>query len=415
MPYIDIATQQLRRGFPTCPTTDKHGLRWNQFSAPASDSTLIRADAANYPDGQVGVAGTRGVGNLCFLDIDSPGLAERIEQETNYKIPHTYAVQSSPVQAPYKMHFYFFQTDYLLKKFKKRVSRKNPNDRQINIAGKPFYKEMYALKGIGGGDFVVAAGNTFEKDGVRETYTIKTDAAVTPIPDWLVDWIANDFHQSQSDVGKAAHRYRSQETLKENSRPDGEIYEYAKWRISQIVGPFQLKNRKQIISPTLKLITAECRKTFEGGRSWLANPENVNRLRGKIMTTPVHEFSGYDRKRPVRVDPTVSRASGESIGGMLITPQESYPRGLIAQSLHGIRTPASSNQVRARARTALMAIGVELTNARLHRNWISRACRDVGLIFEQGYWHRGVKLTDTHPTTQQHYIYRSETETGCLR
>ena len=71
----------------------------------------------DIPHHNVGVVGKRGVGRHCFLDVDAPGVVERIEKETQHEKPQGYRVKSSPTSKPYKTHFYFKQTQYSFEKF----------------------------------------------------------------------------------------------------------------------------------------------------------------------------------------------------------------------------------------------------------------------------------------------------------
>src|SRR5207247_2248038 len=153
-----------------------------------------------YPNHNVGIVGTRGAGNLVFLDIDSDGVVERIEQQTGRTMPATYVVQSRPQSAPYKRHFYFRQTEYSVQHFTKEINVKDLT--KTNKEGKP--STLYDLKGCGGGGFVVAAWSIRENG---ERYTAIDEATpVVPIPDWLVDWIAADVKHYRSERAKSAHK-----------------------------------------------------------------------------------------------------------------------------------------------------------------------------------------------------------------
>jgi hypothetical protein len=204
--YLKIATEQLRRGFETCPVhpEEKHGVRWDQFIRPTTNLTMIMQHAEDYSDHNVGVVGKRGVGRLCFLDIDADGAVDQIEHETGHTIPMTYTVQSSPATKPYKRHYYFTQTQYSFTHFTKNFSRKDLTRTTLSRKNNVIHPEVYAVKGVGGGSYVVAAGCT-RSDG--EIYTVMHDVPVAPIPDWLIDWIRMEKTRQDSElVRKAGNR-----------------------------------------------------------------------------------------------------------------------------------------------------------------------------------------------------------------
>jgi hypothetical protein len=391
MAYLEIALEQLSRGFPTCPTESKHGVRWNQFSNPANNKSLVRVDAESYPNGNVGVVGTRGVGNLCFLDIDCMGLAERIESETGHTLPGTYTVQSSPTRAPYKRHLYFKQTECLLKHFHKRFSYKDTNDRRIDTAGRKYFHELYALKGVGRGDFVVAAGNTFVKDGVPETYTVLVDAPVQEIPDWMVGWLVAEQRKNRSETSKASRAAYEARTTNADAEtyPDEQIKAYMKWRVENLVGLLTPKNRKKMSKHVVDWVERESKMLFANGEQFLSEEKNMNKIYDRIKKAPFRKGSGFD---PIKVNNDEVAVS--DTGALVITNlRPRRPRQVMADSLKGLRTPATSEQVRLRMGEALAEIGVTLTNSANHRKWVHRACKDADLKLMAGQW---VRLRHTY-------------------
>src|ERR1035441_2192121 len=132
--YYNIATPMLERGFtvwPVKPEPEKAGeFGWNTHAYYA-DEIGHRCLAKKYPNHNAAVISKRGIGNLMFLDIDSPGVLERIEEETGQKISGiTFSVCSRPQSAPYKRHFYFRQTEYSVKKWRKE--RKDRKSTRLN-------------------------------------------------------------------------------------------------------------------------------------------------------------------------------------------------------------------------------------------------------------------------------------------
>jgi hypothetical protein len=101
------------KGFTVWPVkpeekTGEYG--WNTHAYYA-DEIVHRCLANKFPNHNAAVISRRGIGNLMFLDIDSSGVLQRIEEETGQKISGiTYSVCSRPQSAPYKRHFYFRQT-----------------------------------------------------------------------------------------------------------------------------------------------------------------------------------------------------------------------------------------------------------------------------------------------------------------
>lgn len=129
-----------------------------------------------FHDGNMsaGCVCTLGKGHLCVLDIDKDGVLAQIEAETGKQLPTTFTVQSRPEEAPYKRHYYFWQTDYSVTQLPKTVGAAVTDGR-------------YDLK-INGQ--TVAPGSLHTKTG--KPYAIMTDAEVVDMPDWLVDWVYND-------------------------------------------------------------------------------------------------------------------------------------------------------------------------------------------------------------------------------
>src|ERR1035438_5492000 len=118
--FVSIATPLVNRGFrvtPVHPETKMGAMKnWQnwQITNPAE---VLKYSTGKYANHNVGVVGKRGVGRHCFLDVDAPGVVERIENETKQTMPKGYRVKSSPMLKPYKTHFYFRQTPYSFEKF----------------------------------------------------------------------------------------------------------------------------------------------------------------------------------------------------------------------------------------------------------------------------------------------------------
>lgn len=201
--YISIAKFAVDRGFTVTPVhpLEKRAVLYGWNRHPASTLSEICQHAKDFPNHNVGIVSRRGLGNHCFLDIDAPGVVEQIEQ-SGHTIPLTYTVQSRPNSAPWKKHFYFLQTSYSLAAFKKETNVKDVSQLTISDKGNSIHPTLYDLKGVGGGGLVVAA-NSARKDG--ELYTVLHDLPVIDIPNWLVDWLAEDIHKYRSACAKERH------------------------------------------------------------------------------------------------------------------------------------------------------------------------------------------------------------------
>jgi hypothetical protein len=203
--FVAIATPLVERGFRVTPvhTETKMGVmkNWQKFQLTTIED--VRKYAKYFPHHNVGVVGKRGVGRHCFLDVDAPGVVERIENETKQTMPKGYRVKSSPRSKPYKTHFYFTQTPYSFEKFGgwEAVNSNVKDMTTLDEEGK--HPTLYDLKGIGGGSLVVGAGSVKEN---REVYTCVDDSPVPEIPKWLVDWLVKDIDKywDAVDAEKAA-------------------------------------------------------------------------------------------------------------------------------------------------------------------------------------------------------------------
>jgi hypothetical protein len=117
--FFAIAAPLIERGFrvtPVHPESKAPVLKnWpkHQITTLAELKTFVEKNP-KYVSHSVGVVGKRGPRRHCFIDIDADGVVERIEKDTGHKMPKTYTVSSRPQSAPYKRHFYFFQTAYSL-------------------------------------------------------------------------------------------------------------------------------------------------------------------------------------------------------------------------------------------------------------------------------------------------------------
>lgn len=204
--FVSIATPLVERGFrvtPVHPETKmgvmKNWQNW-QITTPAE---VLKYSKGKYANHNVGVVSKHGVGRHCFLDVDAPGVVERIESETKHEMPKGYRVKSSPKSKPYKTHFYFKQTPYSFEKFGGWDSVNSNVKDMTTIDEEGKHPTLYDLKGVGGGSLVVGAGSVKQ---TGEVYTCVDDGPVPEFPKWLVDWLVKDIDKywDAVDAEKAA-------------------------------------------------------------------------------------------------------------------------------------------------------------------------------------------------------------------
>jgi len=175
-----IAMAARSRGFPVTPLRDKRPFlhAWNRH--PLTTETEIRAAAKDCPTWDVGLVMKRKVGEPFAIDIDSPGVIERLERETQMTLPETYTVLSRPVTAPYKRHIFFRHTEY-----SDRVFTKNVN------AGE------YDLIGVGTRPLQVVSEGCVRPD----TGEVRTGNGlpISDCPDWLADWLISDCRRLKNE------------------------------------------------------------------------------------------------------------------------------------------------------------------------------------------------------------------------
>src|SRR6185369_17505963 len=172
--FRQVALKAFRAGFtwltPISPDGKQailHG--WDKYRRTNTEPE-VNALADVYPHHNVGIISKRGEGGLFIIDIDKPGLIERLRAETGRTFPSTYTCRTRPSSAPYKAHLYFTQTTYSVANFEKQQ-----------------YCGQYDLKGMGGPGYVLASGCVRGDEAIEDN-----GLPLTPIPDWLVDWLVID-------------------------------------------------------------------------------------------------------------------------------------------------------------------------------------------------------------------------------
>ena len=324
--FLAIATPLVERGFrvtPVHPETKMGVMRnWQKFQLTTIEA--VRKYAKYFPHHNVGVVGKRGVDRHCFLDVDAPGVVERIEHETKETMPKGYRVRSSPTLNRYKTHFYFTQTRYSFEKFGgwESVNSNVKDMATFDEEGK--HPTLYDLKGVGGGSLVVGAGSV-KQNG--EVYTCVDDGPVPEIPKWLVDWLVKDIEKywDAVDAEKAEklarkeseqrnHTPEERAAMRKQSLPAGfdiyleDRYTYLCWRAFQL-SSMGLRQKSLEVA-----LTELAENDIAGGKEYAQTDKGKSMIH-KLAHNPSLEpgngswFYRTKEKRPKRTSPTVSTLS----------------------------------------------------------------------------------------------------------
>jgi hypothetical protein len=196
--FFTVAMAARARGFGVTPLRDKRPIlhAWNR--QPLRTETEIRTAAKEYPKCDVGLVLKREVGEPFAIDVDVPGVVERMEQETGNTLPETYMVWTKPETAPYKRHIFFRHTRYSHSVFDKNVN-----------AGE------YDLIGTGTRALQVVSEGCVRPD----TGEVRTGNGlpIADCPDWLADWLVSDSKRLRNERAASERRRRAEvrEILKE--------------------------------------------------------------------------------------------------------------------------------------------------------------------------------------------------------
>jgi hypothetical protein len=187
--FFRVASAARARGFPVTPLRDKRPFlhAWNRH--PLTTETDIRAAAKDCPTCDVGLVLRRKVGEPFAIDVDVPGVIERLERETQMTLPETYMVWTKPETAPHKRHIFFRHTEY-----SNRVFTKNVNAGEYDLIG----VGIRALQVVSEGCVRPDTGETRTGNGL----------AIADCPDWLVDWLVSDGRRLRNEKASEARRRR---------------------------------------------------------------------------------------------------------------------------------------------------------------------------------------------------------------
>ena len=187
--FFRVAMAAHGRGFGVTPLRDKRPFlrAWNKY--PLTTETDIRAAAKDCPTCDVGLVLRRKVGGPFAIDIDSPGVVERMRLETGKTLPATYMVWTKPETAPYKRHIFFRHTEHSNRVFTKNV-----------FAGE------YDLIGVGVRALQVVSEGCIRPD-TGETRT-GNGLPIADCPDWLADWLVSDTRRLKNERTAEIRRRR---------------------------------------------------------------------------------------------------------------------------------------------------------------------------------------------------------------
>jgi hypothetical protein len=401
--YIAIARTALNRGFDVTPVhpLEKRGVLHNWNRNPTTMLSEVLQQGKDFPNYNVGIVGRRGLGNLCFLDIDAEGVIDQIERGTGRAMPLTYTVCSRPQTAPWKKHWYFRQTLYSVSKLGKESNRKDTTKWVTSTnTGLLMHPTMYDLKGVGGGGLVVAAGSV-RKDG--EVYTVVDDVPVAEFPDWLVDWLFADLAKYRSECAKerierskSVHAMPSEERIALKEMGDdsafdiseSDIYLFINWRAFQFAA-------MGIQGKILEKALAQQVETFCAGGKKLLKTDAGNRQIHKAATNKRLKFGNAsyfnrmsERKRATLVD-----------GLKLSVPQSR--KGVMIAELQRLPDHVSAKEGYRRLQNAMARKGFALDGkTKTGQKAVQEARKESGFRAEQtvdGWiWVRNKESANTH-------------------
>jgi Bifunctional DNA primase/polymerase, N-terminal len=376
--YYDIALPMLQKGLTVWPVRTEPEKAaeygWNTHAYNANE-IVHRCLANKFPNHNAAVISKRGIGNLMFLDVDSSGVLERIEKETGWKISGiTFTVCSRPQTAPYKRHLYFRQTARSLSKWRTEVNVRDISKWTVDKNGDDIHPTLFDLKGVGGGGYVVAPGSVRANE---ETYTVIDDLPVSDIPDWLVDWLANEItswnserrkEQIQHTAKVAALPKAEQTAIQKAGDPSGfkypasEMYAFMNWRAAILAS--NAVSKKNIT----RQISEELNRDFAGGKVFAASEEGKKKIRrivaSKKLGTLHYDWVG-PRKKVILQD------------GLKFSARQTR-QSLMAAAMRKFPQTVSASDGYARLRRALVGTGFDLFRGKAAEKAVAQVRKAVG-------------------------------------
>jgi hypothetical protein len=375
--YYKIAMPMREKGFtvwPVKPEPEKIGeYGWNNLAYYA-DEVAHRCLARKFPNHNAAVISRRGVANLMFLDIDSPGVLERIEEETGHKIAGiTYSVSSRP-SAPYKRHLYCRQTTYSKMKWKTENNVRDITQWVPDKNGNPSHPTLFDLKGIGGGGYVVAPGSV-RANG--EVYTVIDDLPVIDVPDWLVDWLAKEITRWNSDrrreqqehAAKVAGLSRTEQSALRNAGdasgfkyPGSEIFPFMNWRAAILARNAVSKKNIQ------RQIIEELNRDFAGAKVFTASEDGKTKIGGMVASK---------RLGTVHWDWVGPKKKASLVEGSRITARQTR-HGLLVAAMRGFPKSVTAEDGYRRLRKALVGTVFQLASGKAAEKAVAQVRKAAG-------------------------------------
>ena len=401
--YYSIAMPLLEKGFtvwPVKPEPEKCGeFGWNTHAYYA-DEIVHRCLAKKFPNHNAAVISRRGVGNLMFLDIDSPGVLKRIEEETGQKISGiTFSVCSRPQSAPYKRHFYFRQTAYSVKKWRTESNVRDITQWVPDKNNNPSHPTLFDLKGIGGGGYVVAPGSV-RANG--EVYTVIDDLPVTDVPDWLVNSLAEQITSwNSAKRQEQVEHARQVSTLSKSEQsalrkagvasgfkyPGSEIFPFMNWRAAILAS--NAISRKNI----QRQIIEELNRNFAGGKEFTGSENGMKKIRGMVASK---------RLGTVHWDWVGPKKKATLCDGFKFTVPRSRP-SILVDAMRKFPNSVNATDGYERLRRALVGTGFQLVKGKAAEKAVAQVRKAAGYCTRRtkGGW-AWVKTISNHPLTTTH-------------
>lgn len=357
-----------------------------------------------------------GIGNLCFLDPDAKGVIRRIEEETRQKLPTGYKVCTRPLTDPERVHHYYTQTAYSVRRFsqffvarsRKRGEKKGKHwTKNINVKSLTDlnddggYLNLYDFKGIGGASLVVSEGS-LRPDGQR--YECTDPSPVPPIPDWLVDWVIEDFRKFEAGKeeireaklkakrdawGKYTPKQRA--TLRKKNIPDGfdvdfeDKYEFLLSR--------SLTYAKMGLSPTLieSALAEQARDFIHGGAQWLKTEkgrETIHKIATNTSLKRGNASRFYETKE-------LKKWTDKS-NGLVIRQTVQFPRHeAMLQIVNSFPMKIHKDDAYGRLETELRGMGHEFDRS-VNKDHVATANvrKKLGFEVKGGLWIRASEMAE---------------------
>ena len=191
--FKSIAVPMIGRSVPVIPLhpRTKIAFKTNWTELASTDPVWIDMWDMENPDYNGAACAFARLDGTWFLDADDPSIWKRIENETGKTIPVTFKVCSSGE----KRHLYFHQT---------AASIALGNQGGKDTDGKESWSARINNR------YVVAANSIHPDTG--EAYTVVDDSPILEAPDWLVEWLKDNAHDSAKNNPNG---------VRVNASPDG--------------------------------------------------------------------------------------------------------------------------------------------------------------------------------------------------